>query len=60
MISTETWYKTHDYEFLAIIEIFKIWRYYFKNCKYEIFILTNHNNLCFFIDIKSLSSQQIY
>ena len=59
MISTKTWYKTHNGELLAIVEAFKIWRHYLKSCKHKVFVLTNHNKLCYFIDIKSLSSRQV-
>ena len=50
MILTETRYKTHNGELLAIVEAFKTWRHYLENCKHEVFILTNHNNFCRFID----------
>ena len=59
MISAETWYKTHDGELLAIVEAFKTWRYYLKGCKYEVLVLTNHNNLRQFMDTKSLSFRQV-
>ncbi len=59
MIPTETCYKTHDHELLAIIEAFQTWRHYLEGCKYEVLVLTNHNNLRRFMDTKSLSSCQI-
>ena len=55
IILVKTWYKTHNGKLLAIIEAFKIWWHYLKDCKYKILVLTNHNNLCRFMDIKSLS-----
>ena len=33
-ILVETQYKTYDSQFLAIIEAFKKWQYYLKDCKY--------------------------
>ncbi len=45
MIPTETRYKTHDGELLAIVEAFKTWRYYLEGFKHEILMLTDHNNL---------------
>ena len=45
--------------FLVIIQVFKILRQYLKGCKYEIYIFANYNNLCRFLDIKSLSFRQI-
>ena len=55
MISIETQYKTHDAEFLAIVEAFKTWRHYLEGYKHKIFALTGHNNFHWFMDIKSLS-----
>ena len=59
IISAETRYEAYDNELLVIIEAFKTWKHYLKGCKHKVFILTNHNNLCQFIDIKSLSSKQV-
>ncbi len=59
MIPAETHYETHDQELLAIVEAFKTWCHYLKGCKYEVLILTDHNNLCRFMDTKSLSSRQV-
>lgn len=55
MIFTKTYYKTYNPELLAIIEIFKTWHHYLKDCKYKVLALTDYNNLCWFIDTKSLS-----
>ena len=60
MISVKTWYKSHNNKFLAIIKTFKKWWYYLENCKSKVLIFTNHNNLCHFMIIKSLSSRQIW
>ena len=59
MILAETWYKTHNAELLAIVEAFKTWRHYLEGCEHEVFVLTDHNNLCRFMDTKSLSSRQV-
>ena len=59
MILTETRYKTHDAELLAIVEAFKTWRHYLEGCKHEVLVLTDHNNLRQFMDTKSLSSRQV-
>ena len=59
MILTETRYKTHNDKLLAIVEAFKTWRHYLEGCKYEILILTNHNYLYRFMDMKSLSFYQV-
>ena len=59
MIPIETCYETYDGELLAIVEAFKTWRHYLEGYKYKILVLTNHNNLCQFMDTKSLSSKQV-
>ena len=59
MIPAETRYETHDGKFLAIVEAFKTWQYYLEGCKHEVLVLTDHNNLCCFMDTKSLSSRQV-
>ena len=59
MISAETRYETYDGKLLVIVETFKIWRHYLKGCKHEILVLTDHNNLRCFMDMKSLSSRQV-
>ncbi len=42
-----------------MVEAFKIWRHYLEGCKYEVLVLTNHNNLRQFMNTKSLSSCQL-
>ncbi len=59
MIPAENWYETHDGKLLVIIEVFKTWRHYLEGCKHDILVLTDHNNLQRFIDMKSLSSKQV-
>ena len=59
IIPTKTQYKTHNGEFLAIVEAFKTWQYYLEGCKHEVFVLIDHNNLRCFMDTKSLSCQQV-
>ena len=52
-------YKTHDTKLLAIVEIFKNWRYYLESCQYKVLVLTDHKNLRRFMDTKSLSSHKV-
>ena len=59
MILAETQYKTHDGELLAIVKAFKTWCHYLEGCKHEVLVFTDHNNLCRFMDTKSLSSKQV-
>ena len=57
MIPAKTWYKSYDGELLAIVEEFKTWRHYLKDCKHKVLVLTDHNKLWQFMDTKSLSSR---
>ena len=59
MIPAETQYETHNGKLLAIVKAFKIWCHYLEKCKHKVLVLTNHNNLCYFMDNKSLSSKQV-
>ena len=59
MIPAETQYETHDGELLAIVEAFKTWRHYLEGCKDEVFVLTDSNNLRYFMNTKSLSFRQV-
>ena len=59
MIPAETRYETHDGELLAIVEAFKTWRHYLEGSQHEVLVLTDHNNLRRFMDMKSLSSRQV-
>ena len=38
-------YETYNGKLLAIIEAFKTWKQYLKDFQYEVFMLTNYNNL---------------
>ena len=60
MIPAKSRYKTHNGELLAIVEAFKTWRHYLEGCKHEVLVLTNHNNLCRFMETKSLSFCQVW
>ena len=59
IIPAEIRYKTYDAKLLAIVEAFKTWCHYLKDCKHEVLVLTDHNNLRQFMDTKSLSSRQV-
>ena len=60
MIPAEMRYETHDGELLAIIGAFKTWRHYLEGCKHKVLVLTDYNNLCQFMDTKSLSFKQVH
>ena len=57
MILAKTHYKMHDAELLAIVKAFKNWRHYLEGCQYEALVLTDYNNLGWFMDTKILSSR---
>ena len=59
MIPAKTQYKTYNGKLLAIIKVFKTWRHYLESCKHKVLVLTDENNLCCFMDTKSLSSRQV-
>ena len=59
MIFAETWYETYDDELLAIVETFKTWQHYLEDWKYEVLVLTDHNNFHQFMDTKNLSFCQV-
>ncbi len=59
IIPVKTWYETHNGELLAIVEVFKTWRYYLEGYKHEILILTDQNNLQRFMNTKNLSFRQV-
>ena len=58
-IPAETRYETYNNELLTIVEVLKTWRHYLKRSQHEVLVLTNHNNLCRFMETKSLSSRQV-
>ncbi len=59
MIPARTRYATHNGKLLAIFEAFKTWRHYLEGCKHKVLVLTHHNNLQRFMNIKSLGSRQV-
>ena len=46
IIPIKTRYETHNQELLTIFEVFKTWHYSLEGYKFEVIVLTNHNNLC--------------
>jgi len=51
-------YNTHDKEFLAIFEAFKIWQHYLEGPAYSIDIVIDHKNLEYFSTTKILILRQ--
>jgi len=58
LFSAEESYETHDLELLVIVEAFKQWRHYLEESTHSVKVLTDHNNLCEFINIKMLNEWQ--
>lgn len=51
-------YSTHDGELLAIVGAFKQWRHYLEGARHTIEVVTDHNNLRYFMETKYLESRQ--
>ena len=58
LIPAESRYETHDQELLAIVMVFKHWRHYLKGSYHTIEVLTDHNNLRGFMNVKELNWRQ--
>ena len=58
MIFAEIRYETHDQELLSIVAAFQQWRHYFKNSHHSVTILTNHNNLRYFMKTTAFNRRQ--
>ena len=58
MIQAEQGYETHDAELLAIVMAFKQWRHYLEGSQYPIEVITDHNNLKYFMTTKELNGRQ--
>jgi len=57
-LSTKESYKTHNLKFLIIVKVFKQWHHYLEESSHLIEILTDHNNLCEFMNVKMLNKKQ--
>ena len=58
MLPAEMNYETHDQELLAIVEVFKVWRHYLLGVHVTVIVLTDHNNLKYFMTTKALNPRQ--
>ena len=58
MIPAERNYQTHDQELLAIVGCFQQWRHYLLGCHFKVIVLTDHNNLKYFMTTKALNGRQ--
>jgi len=48
-------YDVHDKELLAIVEAFKKWRHYLEGVAVPVEVYTDHKNLTYFSETKTLS-----
>ena len=60
MIPVEQNYETHNQELLAIVTAFKHWRHYLEGSFYSVEVLTDHNNLKYFIGLAQLNGRQAW
>jgi hypothetical protein len=51
-------YHTHDKELMAIAECFKTWRHYLEGASHPIRVLSDHNNLRYFMSTTALTGRQ--
>jgi len=58
LLSTKNNYKTYNLKLLIIVETFKQWCHYLEKSSHLIEILTDHNNLCEFMNVKMLNEKQ--
>jgi hypothetical protein len=57
-MSAEINYKIYDKELLAVIDSFKVWRYYLEIVLYTTMVFKVHQNLEYFITTKVLNQRQ--
>jgi hypothetical protein len=55
---TESRYKTHDSELLAIILAFRTWRHYLAYTRSTMVVKTDHNSLKYFMTKRKLNNRQ--
>ena len=58
MIPAKRNYETYDQELLAIVTAFKQWRHYLEGSFYPVEVLTDHNNLKYFMELAQLNDRQ--
>ena len=51
-------YKVHDRELIAIVFAFKQWRQYLRGASDTVVVLTDHNNLKYFLTKRTLTGRQ--
>lgn len=59
MIVAKSRYETYNAELLAIVETFKTGKYQLEDYKYDVLVITDHNNLQHLINIQNRSLRQV-
>ncbi len=59
MIDVERNYETHDQKLLVIAAMFKHWWHYVKDNYHTVEVLTDHNNLKSFMNVRKLNERQV-
>ena len=59
MEKAEKNYEIHDKELLAIVTAFKIWHHHCHGSPYPIRVLTDHNNLKYFMETTKFNKRQV-
>ena len=59
MINAERNYETYDQKSLVIVAMFKHWWHYVKDNYHTVEVLTDHNNLKNFMNVRKLNERQV-
>ena len=59
MEKAEKNYKIHDKQLLAIVTAFKVWHHHCHGSPYPIRVLTDHNNLKYFMETTKFNQRQV-
>ncbi len=59
MINVERNYEIHDQKLLIIVAMFKHWWHYVKDSYHTVEVLTDHNNLKNFMNVRKLNERQV-
>lgn len=60
LTATEKNYSTSDAELLAIVEAFREWRPYLEGIQHTVEVITDHENLKYFMTTKALNRRQAH
>ena len=60
MEKAERNYEIHDKELLAIVTAFKVWHHHCHGSQFPIQVITDHNNLRYFMTTTKLNQRQVH